>query len=285
MISLLLSVAIGTGVYLLFEGITNPQPASRSTRRLQRVEDYLARAGLQGVSLQELSLFSLGTGLLLGILLQVLLGWALVSLLGVALGFLLPFAYFTQRAERRRARIQIALAEAMGQLRDSIRTGLSVQEAFGALARTGPEVLRAELETLQREARFLGFEPALVALRERLADPLFDVIAASLLLNDRFGGRNVSQMFDRLAAATQAQLRVQDELRAYRARTVLSARIIAAVPLVVLAGIRQLNPEYLALFNDWPGQLVLAACLGSIGVGYAAMRWLTRLPAERRVLR
>ena len=53
-------------------------------------------------------------------------------------------------------------------------------------------------------------------------------------------------MLDRLAHATREQLRVQEELRAYQARDVLSARIVAAVPLVVLVVIRQINPAYLA---------------------------------------
>ena len=122
-------------------------------------------------------------------------------------------------------------------------------------------------------------------MRDRLADPVFDIVAASLILNDRLGGRNVSQVLDRLAHATRAQLRVQDELRALQARNVLSARIVAAVPLVVLVAIRQVDPAYLRVFDTgrarccWPGWSL------SIAVGYAAMRWMARLPGERRVLR
>ncbi|MCL5107388.1 MAG: hypothetical protein M1401_00645 [Chloroflexi bacterium] len=133
--------------------------------------------------------------------------------------------------------------------------------------------------------RLLDFAPALGAMRERLADPVFDVVAASLLLNDRLGGRNVSQVLDRLAHATRAQLRVQEELRAFQARNVLSARVVAAVPLVLLVVIRNLNPGYLALFDEWSGQLLLLGCLGSIALGYLGMLWITRLPDEPRVLR
>jgi tight adherence protein B len=207
-----------------------------------------------------------------------------VSLLAAGLGATAPFAYYVHRHDTRRAIVQRALADATGQLRDAIRTGLSVQEALVGIARSGPEALRPELATLVREIRLLGFEPALAATRERFADPVFDVVAASLLLNDRLGGRNVSQVLDRLAHATRAQLRVQEELRAYQARTVLSARVIAAVPLVVLIGIRNVNPRYLAMFNDWSGQILLAACVASVAFGYAAMLWIARLPGEPRVL-
>ena len=91
-------------------------------------------------------------------------------------------------------------------------------------------------------------------------------------------------MLDRLAAATRAQLRVQHEVRALQARTVLSARIVAAAPLLALVGLRATNPRYLSIFDGLVGQFVLLCCALSVGLGYLAMLYLTRLPAERRVL-
>jgi hypothetical protein len=51
------------------------------------------------------------------------------------------------RHDRRRAALQAALADAIAQLRDAIRSGLSVQEAFVALARSGPALGRMVLGT------------------------------------------------------------------------------------------------------------------------------------------
>ncbi|MHB1131020.1 MAG: type II secretion system F family protein [Chloroflexota bacterium] len=284
MVPLLLSLGFGVGVYLVFEGLTNPRPPVER-RRLRRVEEFLTRAGLPEVSPRDFLLFSLGTGLFSGLVAQAFLAWGIASLFACGLGLAAPFLYYVRRHDRRRAATGRALVEAMAQLRDSIATGFSVQEGLVALARNGPEALRPEFATLAREMRLLGFAPALGAMRERLADPVFDVVAASLLLNDRLGGRTVRPVLDRLAHATRAQLRVQEELRAFQARNVLSARIVAAVPLVLLVVVRNLNPRYLALFDDWAGQLLLLGCLGSIALGYLGMLWITRLPDEPRVLR
>src|SRR5262249_10899006 len=152
---------------------------------------------------------------------------------------------------------QDALVDAIEQLRDAIRTGLSVPEALSGLARTGPELLRSEFGTLSRDARLLGFEDALLVMRDRLAAPGFDVVACSLSINDRLGGRYVSQVLDRLADSARAQLRVEQEVRAHQARTVLSARIVAAAPLIALVGLRATNPRYLDIFNSVVGQAVL----------------------------
>ncbi len=282
MIPLLLSVAFGGGIYLLYDGLT--RPPARTAGRFHRVEDFLSQAGLHEVRPRDFVVFSVGTALAGGLVAQLFLGWIVVSLLVVGLGLVGPLLYYRHRRDRRRGLLQDALIEATGQLRDAIRTGLSVQNALLALAHSGPETLRPEFVRLAREIRLLGFEPAMTAMRERLADPVYDVVAASLLLNDRLGGRNVSQVLDRLAQATRAELRVQQELRAYQAKNVVSAQIVAAVPLVVLIAIRAVNPAYLALFDGVPGQLLLAGCATSVAVGYAGMLWITRLPGERRVL-
>jgi tight adherence protein B len=282
---LVLSILLGAGVYLIYDSLTRPIVPSRGERRFaSRAREFLVRAGLYDVTPRQFVAFSLGAGALAGIVAQYFLGWWMVSALAAVGGAAAPFLYYAERHDRRRAAIQNAMSEAIGQLRDAIRSGLSVQEALLGLARNGPEALRGEFSTLVREARLTGFEPALRAMRERLADPIFDIVAAALVLNDRLGGRNVTQVLDRLASATRAQQRIHHELRAYQGRTVLSARIVAAVPLVVLAAIRWVSPEYLDLFDTWWGQLLLMGSLASVAIGYMAMRWMSRLPGEERVL-
>ena len=284
MIPLLLSVTFGSAIYLLYEGLTNPSRAASEKRRFRRVDEFLAQAGLHEVRPRDFVTFSAAAGLLLGTAAQMMLGWPVVSLLVTAIGLAGPFLYYVRRRDRRRAALQDGLVEAIGQLRDAIRTGLSVQHALVGLATNGPESLRQEFARLAREVALLGFERGMDAMRERLADPVFDVVAASLALNDRLGGRNVSQVLDRLAQATRAELRVQQELRAYQAKNVLSAQIVAGVPLALLIAIRLVNPGYLAIFNDPLGQLMLAGCAVSVAIGYLGMLWVTRLPGEKRVL-
>jgi tight adherence protein B len=284
MIPLLLSLALAGGVYLTFDGLARPRERLLGPLHLQAAREFLIRAGLHDVTARDFCLFSLASGGLAALVAQLFLGWgALSGLLGV-LGLLAPYAYYVRRHDRRRSAIQDALVEAIEQLRDAIRTGLSVQEALGGLARSGPEALRAEFASLSRDARLLGFDSALAAMRDRLADPVFDVVACALAINDRLGGRLVSQVLDRLAEATRAQLRIEHEVRALQGRTVLSARIVAAAPLIALVGLRASNPRYLAIFDSLSGQLVLLGCAASIALGYAAMLYLTRLPGQRRVL-
>jgi tight adherence protein B len=280
----LLSLALAGGVYLTFDGFVRPRASEAQRPHAQAAHEFLVRAGLHDVTLRDFGVFSVASGIFAVVLAQLTLGWVAVSALCGVVGLFGPYAYYMGRHDRRRSAIQDALVEAIEQLRDAIRTGLSIQDAVAGLARTGPEVLRAEFGTLSRDARLLGFEDALVAMRDRLADPVFDVVACALSINDRLGGRLVSQVLDRLAESTRAQLRIEHEVRAHQARTVLSARIVAAAPLVALIGLRATNPRYLDIFNGVLGQAVLVGCAASVALGYAAMLYLTRLPGQRRVL-
>ncbi|HLG72498.1 MAG TPA: type II secretion system F family protein [Chloroflexota bacterium] len=285
LIPFLLSVSVGVGLWLLYEGLTNPRRLGQGWRELHGIRDFLTRAGLYDVSPRDFLLFSIGSGLLAGAVAEAVLGWPAVGVLAATLGALLPLAYYLHRQHRRRGAVQAALVEAISQLRDAIRTGLSVQEALAALSRSGPDLLRAEFATLSRDIQVNGFEEAMEHMRQRLASPLWDTCAIALTLNDRLGGRNVSQVLDRLAHATRAQLRVEEELRANQAHNVLSARIVASVPVIVLLAVRAVNPRYLTLFSTTGGQLLLLASLISVVIGYLAMLWTSRLPAEPRVLR
>jgi tight adherence protein B len=280
----LLARALGGGVSLTFEGFARPRERLFGELRLRAVREFLTRAGLHDVTPRDFFLFSVASGSAAAVLAQLFLGWGAISALAGVLGLLAPYIYYVRRHDRRRSAIQDGLVEAIEQLRDAIRSGLSVQEALAGLARTGPEPLRGEYATLTRDTRLIGFDEALGAMRSRLADPVFDVVACALSVNDRLGGRQVSQVLDRLAEATRAQLRMQHEVRAHQARTVLSARIVAAAPLVALIGLRTTNPRYLGIFDSVWGQMVLLGCAISIGIGYAAMLYLTRLPSQRRVL-
>jgi tight adherence protein B len=284
LIPLLLSIALAGGVYLSYEGFARPREELVATERLASVREFLVRAGLRGVTPREFALFSVLSAALAVLAAQLFLGWGILSALAGGIGLLAPYAYYMRRHDRRREQVQAALVEAIEQLRDAIRSGLSVHEGLAGLARTGPEALRSEFALLSREARLLGFDGALAAMRDRLADPLFDVIAAALVINDRLGGRQVTHVLDRLAEAARAQLRIQHEIRAQQGRTVLSARIVAAAPLVALVGLRATNPRYLSIFDSVAGQMVLIGCAVSVALGYAAMLYLTRLPGQRRVL-
>ena len=287
-IPLALSALLATGLWLVYDALTGG-PALRARARAAAVPRTRALARFRGgaggrsrdVSARGYALYSAGWGLLGFLAAQLVMRWTLVALVVGLLAALAPPLFYARRADRRRARLQADLVEAIGLLRDAIRAGLSPGAAYRGLAENGPEGLRREFATLVAETRIAGPVAALESFRERLADPLADDVVQALILSDELGGRTLGPVLDHLAAATRAELGVLNELRAHQTRTVTQARFLAALPILVLAAVRAVAPEYLGIF-DGPGQLVLAACGLSVAVGYTLMTRLTRVVGDER---
>lgn len=282
-----LSLVAIAGLVSAFRALTRPtgdvRPADNQAGH--RLAAFLERAGVRGQAASGAFIaLSLGSAAACGLATYLLLDWALLALVGAGIGLVAPGLYFERRGRRRRGELQVALVDAIGQLRASLAGGQSVQQSLVALARTGPAPLRPEFADLARDLPRHGVVPALRRMQARLADPLFDTFASALIINDRIGGRQLGPVLEQLARAARAELLLQEESRAQQASTVLQARIIAALPWLLLVLIREANPGYLAPFDGTGGQLILLACGVVTVVAYRAMLLLGRLPGEERVL-
>jgi Flp pilus assembly protein TadB len=223
-------------------------------------------------------------GLLAAVGVWLMCGWPVLTLAALAGGLLLPRIWMGRAEEAERAGRSEAVAEIAAGLRDAVRGGLGVTDALGGLARWGPPALRPELAELATQAAVVGLPQALDSFARRLADPLADLLAATLALNHRLGGRNLPEVLDDLAAAVRAEAQTLREIRARQAQQRLSARLVAAAPLLILLAIRQTNPAYLTPFDTPLGQGVLGLALLLITTGYLAMVRLARPPAGTRLL-
>ena len=290
----LLSLGLGLGLYLIYRwlaagGRRGPRPGGDpdepAARRAGWVARRLAAPGADGVGLRELAPASAAAAAASALLSQLVFGWPVVTLAAAGAGLLLPTWYYRQRALRRRAEIEEAVGEAVETLRDAVRIGLGVEEALRALAVTGPQALRPVFGQVERDLRLAGFEEAMSRARERLQEPLFDTLAVALLTAYRIGGRNLAAVLDGLSHSVRGSVQVRREVRANQAQNVLSARVIAALPLLLILVIRGSNPHYLATFSEPAGQAVLACCLLSTFVGYTVMLRQAALPGQERLLR
>jgi tight adherence protein B len=282
----LLSLTLAAGLLLTYlslssSGADAAQPESGSSW-LTRVFEW---SGADGIGIRELALVSAAGGVIAALLAHTFFGWPVVTLASFVVGLILPSWYFRQRAERRRAEVQEAVGEAVEALRDAVRIGLGLEEAIRALGRTGPLALRPVFQEMDRDFRLSGFEQALRRARVRVAEPLFDTLAVALLTAYRIGGRNLAAVLDGLSRSVRGSVQARREVRANQAENVLSARVIAALPLVLILSIRATNPDYLDVFSTPGGQGVLALCLLSVAVGYAMMLRATALPDQGRVIK
>lgn len=249
---LLIGVAFGLGVLLVFDALTRPAAKPDPVKWAAKLGPKGLAAGLCAATVMAIT------------------QWPVAALAGGILGARLPSMLHNARVERLRVERIEAIAELSARLRDSLRAGIGIQDALSRAAmNTGPAIA-PELRQMVAEATVSGLGPAAGSFATRLG-PDADTLAAALTLGERLGARNTSEVLDALAESTAATAATLREARARQTRARTSARVVAAAPLVLLLMIRLSNPQYLEPYNSAGGQLLLGFALALIAVGYAAM--------------
>lgn len=219
----------------------------------------------------------LGLGVLAVIGAYAMLGLLLPALVVGALGWLSLGALSHWREVGRRARQREALVAAVDLLCQLLPAGHGVRQSLQVLAESGPMELRPELAQLLARIREVPLEQALLEAQVRLRQPLFTLIATTLAVGGRSGGR-LTPLLEELARAAHQIEAAQSQLRAEQAQGRFGALVIALMPLGLIVILRVVNPSYLAPYGTPLGQAVLALLLATIVVGYLWMLRILRIP-------
>lgn len=212
-------------------------------------------------------------GAVLGLL--ILLNMPLpLAALGGGVGFYLPRWYLKRRAGERGREIDEELPKSLGYIIAHIRTDPSVMDALSTAAtllatagRRSP--LAEELSRTVGERRALGVEGALKALQERSPSPSLAMLAFALQIFHRAGGeytRTLAEQADGIRTIIEAR----GEARASAADAMLAAKAIPVILFGVLILMLQ-DPEYVAFYSSFIGQLLLIVAIGLMGLGYLLM--------------
>lgn len=186
-----------------------------------------------------------------------------------------------RRARAARLRRQDAVLESVRMLRQLLETGAAgVQQAIAVLAERGPEPLRAEFRLIA--ATSLGRRQAWNAARDRVAEPLFDMLAAAVLVQ-RTGGGELAPLFADLEATVAGAQEVEREADALQVQARSAASIIVSLPVAFLLVLSALHSPYLDAFRQPAGEAFLLLMLAVMGASYVWMRRLLRLDGLQRV--
>ncbi|MFN2593746.1 MAG: type II secretion system F family protein [Actinomycetota bacterium] len=256
--SLLIGVSFGIGILLIYDALVRPDGRLNIRGSFRRLGPRGA-GGAAGVAVALL-----------------LTGWVVAAIAAGLVGWLLPSILTRGRSDRERVRRMEAIAELAARLRDSIRSGIGIHDGIAQASDNPPSAIAREVKRLAADSRVSGLGPASNAFATRLGAE-GELMAAALSLGEEAGARNLSDVLDALAEASSARAGTLREARARQARARVSARVVAAVPLVLLILIRRTNPGYLAPFDAAQGQVVLAFAIGLVAFGYLMMLKVARL--------
>ncbi|MFK0403901.1 type II secretion system F family protein [Microbacterium sp. NPDC090225] len=281
--TLLLGALLAAGVLLcLSPWLWPPGAPKRATTRRGRLARLVSEAGMGALTPRGVL-----TGMIAAALAAAASAWlasglpVLALLAGLAAGSA-PIGYLRGRRLRlRRLRRQL-WPDVCDLLIASIRVGLSLPDAVGALEDSAPAMLRPAFAVFAHDVRATGrFETSLDRLKDTLADPIGDRIIETLRMARQVGGTELTGVLRALAASVRADAALRGEVEA-RQSWIRGAAVLGAVAPWVILGLLVMRPEGAEAYGTPEGVLVI--CLGAAvsTVAFRVMVRIGRLPEPRR---
>jgi Flp pilus assembly protein TadB len=181
--ALLVSTVFGLGLLFLFDCLVRPHARNGAIGWLRRLGPRSAAAAAGAV------------------VAYIATGWPMAALAGGLIAAAAPEILRRTRQERTRLERREAIAEVSSRLRDAIRSGIGLADAFTNVAEHAPASIRADLRRLISDARF-PVSPKLPT-PSRIACPIRRRICSPL----RSGPRSGSQPERALGVPRRARVR------------------------------------------------------------------------------
>ncbi|GAB3201650.1 hypothetical protein GCM10027261_36680 [Geodermatophilus arenarius] len=254
------------------------------------VEQVLARRGGVGAVASALERAGIATGpaevvLLTGLatLVAGALGWLLGGVLaGLLLALLVPLGarvVVRLRTGRRQVRFADQLDDALQLMASSLRAGHSLLRAVDAVADQAPAPIGEEFARIVNETRVgrdLG--AALDEVAARVDSDDFRWTAQAIAIHREVGG-NLAEVLDTVGHTIRERNAIRRQVKALSAEGRLSAWVLMALPVGIVAFLAVTNPAYLSAFTgSLAGWVMVAVSAVLLVVGGL---WLKKTVAIR----
>jgi tight adherence protein B len=202
--------------------------------------------------------------------------WA-AGALAVAAFFLGPRFALARQQRRAEEKFVDHFPDTVDMIIRMMRAGLPVAAAIRAVGQQAqPPVNDVFVHIANQTDIGMALEDSLTGMAEEigLADFRFFAVAVGL---QRATGGNLARTLEIFGDIVRKRRAVRLKAGAATAEVRMSAIVLAAIPLLVVAGMAVLNPGYLKpLIVDPRGHAMVGMAIGSMTLGGLVMRWLIR---------
>ena len=200
-------------------------------------------------------------------------GGPLLCALAAACGFFAPALGVRLYRRRRLARFEAQLAEALQQMANALRAGLTFTQSMEQVALHAPPPLGQELGLYLKEVRLgMAADAALSAMARRVGSEDLELVAVAANLARQLGG-NLAEMFEGVAATVRERFRLEGKIRALTSQGKLQGLIVGTLPLGVAAFLDWYRPDLMRpMFEHAYGYVLVAAIVLLEATGFVLIR-------------
>jgi len=226
------------------------------------LQQFIYQAGLT-VRPARILLLSGVIGLATYIIAGYIYGQTIIALFAGLVLAGIPLAVIALMRRRRLRSFEEHFPEALDLLGRAVRAGHAFTTGLELIATECTAPISTEFRTTFEEQNLgLPLRDSLLNLTERV--PLVDVrmFVTALLIQKETGG-NLAEILDELARVIRERFQIYREVNIKTAQGKLTAAILIAMPLIMMAVLGAVNPAYIRiLFNDPLGRIALIGAAG-----------------------
>jgi tight adherence protein B len=224
----------------------------------------LARANLR-LTVGEFLILQASAAIAVGVLAWYISGAIFVGIVFATVGWFVPRMWLGRRQSARLKAFDDQLADTIGLLSNSLRSGLSLVQAMEMISREAEPPISEEFQRVVREIG-LGVSPqeALLHLVRRVASDDLELLVTAILVQFEIGG-NLSRILDSIASTIRERVKLHGEIRTMSAQGRMAGYVLSGLPVAIGGLLMLIAPSYMgALFS--PGPWLVLPVMAVIGI-------------------
>lgn len=179
-------------------------------------------------------------------------------------GFIVPFLLVRMTSQKRLAKFNAQIGDALVIMSNSLRSGFSFLQAMDMVRKELPNPIAKEFGRTFKEMN-LGTqaEEALQNMAQRVKSDDLDLLVTAVLIQRQVGG-NLAEVLDNIAETIRERVRIKGQIRTLTAQGRISGFVIGLLPVGLAAVMFAISPGYImTLFTNQIGLLLVAAAIFS----------------------
>jgi tight adherence protein B len=202
----------------------------------------------------------------------------LLSLVSLALGVVVPWAFLGMKRSRRLKAFDSQLAGCLQLIAGSLQAGLSLAQALDTVVREGTEPLSGEFRRALVETRLgVPIEEALESIGQRMESADFTWTVMAIRIQREVGG-NLAELLLNVAATLREREYLRRQVKSLSAEGRFSAYILLGLPIVVILYMMLTNPTYIDPLISTPvGWVMLSGMVILMVLGAVTMKKLIKV--------
>jgi tight adherence protein B len=201
------------------------------------------------------------------------LGGAFFATIAAVGGFFAPAGAVRYYRVRRIKLFNTQLTEALQQMANALRAGLTFQQAMDQIGRESTAPLRQEFGLFTKEVKLgVPLEEGLVNMANRVGSEDLELVATSTNIARQLGG-NMAEMFETIAATIRERFRLEGKIQALTSQGKMQGWIVASLPLWIGLFLNYYRPDLMEpMFENAYGYILVSAILLLEGIGFLLIR-------------